>query len=94
MHLTFPVLADDHNLVAEQYGLKYTKVGAAVESLRDWLKGELEVYNGYPGWELPVPATYVIDREGIIRWAYANENHRKRPTAKKLLGVLRSISST
>jgi len=42
-------------------------------------------------WELPAPATFVIDREGIIRWAFADWDYRKRADPDDVIKVVRSL---
>jgi peroxiredoxin len=41
------------------------------------------------GW--PHPATYVIDRRGVVRWKFIEVDYRKRPTNDQILQVLRQI---
>ena len=85
----FPVLADLNNEVAGRYGLKFALNDKTVEFLRGFLKTELSTYNDNPAWELPVPATYLIDTDGIVRWVYANEMYRQRPTGEHTLEVVK-----
>lgn len=90
--LTFPVLSDKSNLVARHYGLVF----AYAEHLRDFYKKigvDLPAFNGDESWELPVPGTFVVAQDGIIRLAYANANwtHRLEPGA--LLDALRALES-
>ncbi len=40
---------------------------------------------------LPHPATYVIDRKGIVRWKFVEVNYRIRPTNEQILKVLQEI---
>ena len=42
------------------------------------------------GW--PHPATYVIDRQGVVRWKFIEVDYRKRPTNEQILQALRKIS--
>ena len=42
------------------------------------------------GW--PHPATYVIDKQGIIRWKVVEVDYRKRPTNEQILEALRKVS--
>ena len=42
------------------------------------------------GW--PHPATYVIDKQGVVRWKYIEVNYRKRPSNEQILQALRKIS--
>ena len=42
---------------------------------------------------LPHPATYVIDKKGIIRWKYVEVDYTKRPDNEQVLEALKSIDS-
>jgi len=42
-------------------------------------------------WELPAPATFVIDREGIVRWAFADWDYQKRADPDEVIKVVRSL---
>ena len=42
------------------------------------------------GW--PHPATYVIDKQGIVRWKFVEVDYKKRPTNEQILGALRKIA--
>lgn len=37
------------------------------------------------------PALYLIDREGIVRWAHAGELHRATPAWKKLAALIEDL---
>jgi peroxiredoxin len=41
--------------------------------------------------DLPHPATYVIDKGGIVRWKSVNIDYRVRPTNQKILAALKDI---
>ena len=41
------------------------------------------------GW--PHPATYIIDREGIVRWKFVEVNFKVRPTNDMVLGALKDL---
>jgi peroxiredoxin len=42
------------------------------------------------GW--PHPATYVIDKQGVVRWKFVEVDYTKRPTNEQILQALRKIS--
>ena len=42
------------------------------------------------GW--PHPATYVLDRQGVVRWRFIETDYRKRPTNAQILQALRKIA--
>lgn len=42
------------------------------------------------GW--PHPATYVIDKQGVVRWRFVEVDYTKRPSNDQVLQALRRIS--
>ena len=44
--------------------------------------------HGNDGWFLPVPATYVIDRDGTIRWAFLDLDFTKRAEPSTIVDLL------
>jgi peroxiredoxin len=43
------------------------------------------------GWYVPHPTTYVIDRQGIVRWKLTEKDYRIRPTNAQILEELRKL---
>jgi peroxiredoxin len=41
------------------------------------------------GW--PHPATYVIDKQGIVRWKFIEVDYKKRPTSNQIVQALKEI---
>ena len=75
--IEFEVLSDIGNRLAKEFGLVFT----LPESLRPVYQAwgvDLPEYNGDQSFQLPVPATYIIDREGIIRYHYVNSDYTRR----------------
>ncbi len=85
----FPLLSDTGNQIARQFGLTY-RVPAAQEAVYRRAFVNLPFTNGDESWELPIPATYVIDRDGTILYASANEDYTERPEPGEILRVLES----
>ena len=88
--LNFHVLSDLHNKTAEKYNLKF-KLPEYVYPIYRSLDISLETFNGDHSWELPVPATYVIDKAGIIRFASAEADYKKRMEPSKVMHILQSL---
>jgi len=76
--LRFPLLSDEGNHVARQFGLTY-RVPAAQEAVYRRAFINLPFTNGDESWELPIPATYILDRDGTVLYASANEDYTERP---------------
>ena len=45
--------------------------------------------NGDESWELPTPATYILDRDATILYRSANEDYTERPEPSEILERLR-----
>jgi peroxiredoxin len=85
--LRFPLLSDAGNLVARQFGLTY-RVPKLQEAVYRRAFVNLPFTNGDDSWELPIPATYVLDRDGAVRYAAANEDYTERPEPADVVRVL------
>lgn len=73
--LTFPVLRDFGNQVARQFGIVF-QVGQELQLFsKNVFKNDLALRNGEDSYELPVPATYVVDTTGIIRFAHVDVDY-------------------
>lgn len=89
--LTFPVLSDHDNLVARQFNLVYQMTPENIENYR--AKGrDIPAMNGTDRWELPIPATYVIDRDRTIRYAFVDTNHRVRAEPSEVVAAAAELS--
>jgi peroxiredoxin len=86
--LEFPVLTDASNEVADAYGLAYTASSVATDTLRA-LGVELSSFNGDDTNRLPAAATFVIGRDGRIRFASVSGDYRWRVGPEEVLAVLR-----
>ena len=90
--LGFEVLSDTGNRVARQYGLVFS-LG---EPLRDiYLKNfgvDLQLYNGDASYELPMPGTFIIAPDGIIRFAFVDPDYTQRLEPAEIIKVLGEIA--
>ena len=82
--------------IAEKPGFRFlgnVEVGrdlshADLVSLYRSFKNDLPTFNDNPAWVLPMPARYVIGRDGIIAYAEVNPDYTQRPDPSELLPVL------
>jgi peroxiredoxin len=89
-HLEFEVLSDEGNRVARDYGL----VMVVDEAIRPYYTQwgiDIPAANGDETFELPVPATYVIDQSGIIRAAHVDKDYTKRMEPTDIVAVLKAL---
>jgi len=85
--LNFPLLSDAGNSVARQFGLVY-RVPEEQQAIYRRAFINLPFTNGDESWELPIPASYVVDRDGKVLFAYANEDYAERAEPMCLLTFL------
>ncbi len=88
--LSFELLRDFGNHVAEAYGLVFT----LPDDLREiYLKFGIDLArgNGDGTWRLPVPARFVIDRRGIIRAVDADPDYTRRPEPARTVEILAGL---
>ena len=88
--LPFPVLTDPDNALAEQFGLVYT----VPEYLREYYLSilvNIPFVNGETTWRLPLPATYVLSREGRVVFAEAHADFRVRPEPEEALACAHAM---
>ena len=87
--LRFPLLSDAGNRVARQFGLAYP-VPEYQQDIYKRVFVNLPLVNGDDSWELPIPATFVIDRNGAAIYASADEDYTERPEPLEILRFLAS----
>ena len=88
--LAFPVLSDAGHRVSRDYGLVF-RVDGATRDRYEAVGIDLARAHGGDAWELPVPATYVIDRDGTIRSAFVEADYTQRASVGQVLEALRAL---
>ena len=82
-NLEFEVLSDIGNEVARDYGVVFTLIPELAESYQAAF--DLHSYNGDESNELPLAATYIINKEGIIEYAFLHKDYRNRAEPSEIL---------
>jgi peroxiredoxin len=82
--LRFPLLSDAGNKVARKFGLVY-RVPDEQQAIYRRAFVNLPFANGDESWELPIPATFILDRDGSVLYASANEDYSERPEPSDIL---------
>ena len=88
--IPFEVLSDVGNEVVKQFGL----LTVVYEEMRPlYLKWGLDLpaHNGDDSWEIPIPATYVVDKQGVIRAAYVNKDYTQRMEPADIISALKKL---
>ncbi|MCP1104106.1 AhpC/TSA family protein [Serratia nevei] len=90
--LTFPLLSDAGNRLAAQFGLRYRLPDALIALYQQRLGLSLAQFNQDDSWTLPLPARFVIARDGRIAYAEAHADYTRRPEPQALLSVLERLA--
>ena len=88
--LAFPVLSDAGNAVADAFGLRWT----APDDLRaiyDQFGLDMAAANGDESYTLPVPATFVIGQDSVVRYAFADPDYTKRAEPADVVAALEAL---
>jgi peroxiredoxin len=89
-NLTFDVLSDVQNEVARKFGIVY-HVQDELQALYADLGLDLPAFNGDTSFDLPVPATFVIDADRMIHLAFVDPDYTRRLDPTEVLSVLRKL---
>lgn len=90
--LAFPVLSDSSLAAAQAFGVAFTLPAELVE-LYGRVGNDLPSLNGNGQWVLPLPATYLIDRQGRIVFAHMEADYRERAEPQEVLDALRTLET-
>ena len=83
----FPII-EDHNLaIMKNYKVNFTLDDATTEKYKGY-GIDLTLANGSNGNNLPVPATYIIGKDGKIKYAFFNPDYRQRSSVMNILDHL------
>ncbi len=85
----FPVLTDLDNGYALSLNLAIW-LGAEIEKLLDYL--DMPDFHGNDGWVLPIPATFVVGRDGVVKARFVDPDFRRRMAIDDLISALKSAS--
>lgn len=85
------MLADTNNQIAKTFGLVYTFPEDLKNVYRSVLKLDIQAINEASVWQLPIPARFVIDGNGVIRDVKADPDYRYRPEPSEVFDIAREV---
>lgn len=91
LQLTYEVLTDAGLAVARSYGVVF-ELPEYLREIYERLGHPVTRFNGTSDQTLPIPATFVVDRARVIRFAYANPNYMYRADPADIIGVLEDLA--
>ena len=87
--ISYPVLTDPQNRLAEALGIVFT-LPPELASLYETFGNNLPEAHGEAGWRLPIPATYVVGEDGAILYAHVARDYRTRAEPEDVIAALKA----
>ena len=85
----FPVVADINNGYALELNLLFW-VGDEKRKAMEAGGFDIVPYQGNETWMLPIPATFIVGRDGVVKARYIDPDYRQRVDLDELLAALKS----
>lgn len=85
--LAFPILTDSDNKLAKKLGLVWAVEGE-LKKIYNQFGVDLEKDQGNSEWKLPIPATYIVAKDGKIKYAFLDIDYTHRADPSDLLNSL------
>jgi len=89
---TFAMLSDVDNHVAKAYGLVF-QLAEELRPIYEQFGFDLPALDGNERYELPMPATYIVGRDGMIAHAFVNADYTRRMEPADILATLQGLES-
>ena len=86
--IVFPILTDEDMKIAKGYKVAFNVDERTLGRYKNAGIDLLET-NGQKEAMLPVPAVYIINKEGSVTYRFFNEDYKKRPWVKDLLAEIK-----
>lgn len=87
-NVPFPILTDMDNGYALSLNLAIW-VGQEVQKMMEGFR-DLPTFQGNSSWMLPIPATFVVGRDGLIRARFIDPDYRKRMMIVDMIAALQN----
>ncbi len=91
LDLGFDVLSDADQGVIRAYGLQF-ELPEPLRPLYERMNMDLTQHNADGSWYLPVPATFVLDRDGVVRARHVDPNYRERMKPEAIVAALDALA--
>ncbi|WP_299779649.1 peroxiredoxin-like family protein [uncultured Formosa sp.] len=89
--MDFGVLSDQDAKVAFQYGVAWEVPEFLAEHMRVDRGLDLEKINNGNATMLPIPATFVLNRDGVVKWSFVDVDYRTRAEPSDIITALKHL---
>ena len=89
--MDFTVLSDQDAKVASQYGVAWEGPEFLLNHMKSDRQLDLKKINNRNSTILPIPATFIIGNDGLVKWTYVNVDYRTRSEPDEIIEALKEI---
>ncbi|QVY66387.1 peroxiredoxin-like family protein [Polaribacter sp. Q13] len=90
--MDFIVMSDQNAKIASKYGVAWEVPEFMAEHMRVDRNLDLDKINNGNASVLPIPATFILNRKGIVTWNYVNIDYRTRSEPDEIIEALKKLS--
>jgi peroxiredoxin len=87
-NLTFSILSDKGYQIMDKYGVRFLVTDGYSGKIKTFLGASIAENNNDDKPYLPIPATYIIGKNGEIVKTFFDQNYKNRPTAEEIAKYL------
>jgi peroxiredoxin len=91
--LAFSVLSDENQVTIDAFRVLYDAPPALKEVFVNTMGFDLSRQNADGTWRLPVPATFLIDRDGVVRVRHVDLDYRRRMDPQDVLDAVAALGT-
>lgn len=88
--IPFPVLSDSDAKAHEAWRVVHQVKKPELEKLKGFGL-DIEAWSGKTHHKIAIPAVFLVDREGVVRWAHADRDYKKRPDVDQVVAAIRPL---
>ena len=90
LKIPFPLLSDSDLAATKAFGLAFKVDDATIEKYKGY-GIDLVKASGHDHHALPVPAIYIVDKSGSVKFSHSNPDYTKRLDVETILSELKKI---
>lgn len=90
--MDFIVLSDQDAKIATQYGVAWEMPEFLIEHMKVDRNLDLKKINNGNASVMPIPATFILDKAGVVTWSYVNVDYRTRSEPDEVIEALKKLS--
>jgi peroxiredoxin len=87
-HVSFTLISDTAYLISSQFDVAFKPKNAEILLYNTMLGANLKQAHSDDSQTLPIPATFILNKEGIVVWRHVDPNYKKRSSAQDIVSYI------